>query len=308
MDILQTKFNFNHLSVRDLVEARDLFHVHLINKKNVVATAIGRYRIRKSDPWPNEKSNQDVSKPRNRGERTLENSEVRDYSWPCILVFVTQWSDEKDLINDGESNIVPNNVYLPDGRIVPICVVEAPKSEKSDDTVDTSKLNFPKNLISGGFPLIVYSQGQERIASLGCLVSDGNKVYTLTNRHVTGNEGTVVYTKLGSTLRPIGTSSSKQLGKIKFTDVYKEWSGTNLLVNNDIGLIEIEDVNLWKTEVFGIGQLDTLASLDTSNMTLNLINAPVVGYGAVSGQLQGEVVALFYRYKAIGARSTFPTF
>lgn len=95
MDILQTKFNFNHLSVRDLVEARDLFHVHLINKKNVVATAIGRYRIRKSDPWPNEKSNQDVSKPRNRGERTLENSEVRDYSWPCILVFVTQWSDEK---------------------------------------------------------------------------------------------------------------------------------------------------------------------------------------------------------------------
>lgn len=165
--------------------------------------------------------------------------------------------------------------------------------------MDTSKLNFPKNLISGGFPLIVYSQGQERIASLGCLVSDGNKVYTLTNRHVTGNEGTVVYTKLGSTLRPIGTSSSKQLGKIKFTDVYKEWSGTNLLVNNDIGLIEIEDVNLWKTEVFGIGQLDTLASLDTSNMTLNLINAPVVGYGAVSGQLQGEVVALFYRYKAI---------
>lgn len=35
--------NYSHLSIRDLIEARELFHVHLINKKNVVATAIGRY-------------------------------------------------------------------------------------------------------------------------------------------------------------------------------------------------------------------------------------------------------------------------
>ena len=35
--------NFSHLSVKDLLEARDLFHAHLISKQNVVATAIGRY-------------------------------------------------------------------------------------------------------------------------------------------------------------------------------------------------------------------------------------------------------------------------
>lgn len=40
---------FSHLAVKDLVEARDQFHVHLMNKKNVVATAIGRYLIRRED-------------------------------------------------------------------------------------------------------------------------------------------------------------------------------------------------------------------------------------------------------------------
>jgi hypothetical protein len=57
MDILDSKFNFNLLSLKDLLEARELFHLHLINKKNVVATALGRYRIRKVDPWPNEPEN-----------------------------------------------------------------------------------------------------------------------------------------------------------------------------------------------------------------------------------------------------------
>jgi hypothetical protein len=32
--------NFPSLSLKDLAEARDLFHYHLMNKKNVVATAL----------------------------------------------------------------------------------------------------------------------------------------------------------------------------------------------------------------------------------------------------------------------------
>lgn len=43
--------DFASLSLLDLLRARDLFHVHLLNKRNVVATAVGRYLIRKSDPY-----------------------------------------------------------------------------------------------------------------------------------------------------------------------------------------------------------------------------------------------------------------
>ncbi len=80
---------FSHLSVRDLVEARDQFHVHLMNKKNVVATAIGRYLIRLSDldkdgkfkPAPDDVYLQNP-------KRALDNSMVIDISWPCVLVLV----------------------------------------------------------------------------------------------------------------------------------------------------------------------------------------------------------------------------
>ena len=53
-DILGVARNFAALSTRDLLEARDLYHWHLIHRANVVGTAVGLYRIRKDDPWPDE--------------------------------------------------------------------------------------------------------------------------------------------------------------------------------------------------------------------------------------------------------------
>lgn len=53
MSHLLESSDFASLSLRDLLEARDLYHLHLMNKKNVVATAVGYYRIRKQEPWPN---------------------------------------------------------------------------------------------------------------------------------------------------------------------------------------------------------------------------------------------------------------
>src|SRR4029077_15575891 len=43
------------LSLRDLLDARDQYHVHLMRHPNVMATAIGYYRIRKGDSRPGEK-------------------------------------------------------------------------------------------------------------------------------------------------------------------------------------------------------------------------------------------------------------
>jgi len=52
--LFKSSRNFSSLSLKDLIEARDLFHYHLLNKKNVVATALGLYLIRKRDrrAWP----------------------------------------------------------------------------------------------------------------------------------------------------------------------------------------------------------------------------------------------------------------
>jgi hypothetical protein len=293
--------NFHHLSVKDLVEARDTFHVHLMNKRNVIATAIGRYRIRKSDfEDVNGDKIYSPSKKYPREPRSLENSIVTDFSWPCVLVFVKHWQNEAALINDGGDNIIPKSIYMPDGRVIPICVVEAPKSELADTRINEFNLNFPVSMISGGFPLIVESQGERRIASVGCLASDGNKVYAVTNKHVTGKAGTEIFTLLNGIETRIGISADKQLSKGKFIEMYPGFVGNNLIINQDAGLIEVDDLAMWKTEVLGFGQINELKDLNTFNLSLDLINKKVFAFGAVSKNLQGEIIGLFYRYKAVG--------
>src|SRR3954466_14558644 len=111
-------YQHTSLSLKDLIEARETFHVHLMNKRNVIATSVGRYRMRKSD------IHSGIYRPNNtypKTERTLENICVmEDVSWPCILVFLKKWESEMDLIHDGGNNIVPKAIYMPDGRVVPI--------------------------------------------------------------------------------------------------------------------------------------------------------------------------------------------
>ena len=131
-DDLQLVQDFNLLSVKDLLEARDQYHVHLMHKRNVVATAVGRYLIRKNEPWPTGDSthqgNKRAPQPAHVKEpRTLANSEVRDYSWPCVLVFVSKWIERGDFGGKGHdpAEIVPSALYMPDGRVVPVCVVQA---------------------------------------------------------------------------------------------------------------------------------------------------------------------------------------
>lgn len=303
-------FNYSHLSLKDLVEARDMFHVHLINKKNVVATAIGRYLIRTSDIDRNGIYKPQTVKP----ARTLENSVVINISWPCILVFVEQWADEKDLIKGNTTDIIPKTIYMPDGRMVPICVVEAPKETVSSQHVDINTLRFPENLIGGGFPLYIDSQGIRHIATAGCLVTDGHKYFVLTNNHVSGIAGERVKSVLGGAESEIGFSSGKALGKVKFSQLYERWQSNDLLVSCDAGLIEVNDISRWKTDVLGIGQMDELYDLNMMNFTLGLIaehkvmggkrqpsqSGVVVGFGAVSQKMEGEIAALFYRYKSVG--------
>jgi hypothetical protein len=304
-DILGTKTNFRSLSIKDLLEARDQYHYHLLNKANVVGTAIGLYLIRKDDPDPRQEKTRGLKDSRNnrpRGERTFENSEVREYSWPCVLALVRKWIDESEFGSaTGElhpEQMVPKTLYLPDGRMVPVCVVKVEQSEPHSRRIP--EWHWPDRLFGGGMPIIVETQEQEHRATAGCLVSDGHSVYALTSRHVCGTRGEPVFTMAGGERVQIGYASSRHLTRLPFEEVYPEFPGRRTFVNLDVGLIELADLNDWTSQIFGLGRVGPLADLNEINISTRLIDAPVIAIGATTGRLEGRIKALFYRYKSVG--------
>ncbi len=296
--------NFQSLSIKDLLEARDTFHVHLFNKENVIATAIGKFRIRKQDPDSTDPSI--ITKQNDSPPRTLENTVVKQWSWPCILVFVKQWLTREQL-KGSPNQVVPSFVYMPDGRVIPLCVIYSPKKEVTSNRL--TNLTFTSQLMGGGYPVISNVQGQERIGTIGCLVTDGDSVFALTNKHVTGDSSNddynnhkkrEIYTLINGKRCKIGNSYPKQLGKKLFSDVYSGWPGGNVYSNLDAGLVKIDDITNFSAQVFGIGEMDELVDLNTSTLSLDLIGCPVRAFGGASGQMIGEIQALFYRYKSLG--------
>src|SRR5262245_6457216 len=134
MNTLGTQFDYRSLSVSDLLEARDLYHAHLINKENVVGTAIGLYLIRDDDPWPDREQPTVRRVNAVKEARTLERSEVRPYSWPCVLAFVSSWVEADRFGGDIDAqDMVPKTLYLPDGRMVPVCVVKVEAGVPASD-------------------------------------------------------------------------------------------------------------------------------------------------------------------------------
>ncbi|HXH61835.1 MAG TPA: hypothetical protein VNI20_10820 [Fimbriimonadaceae bacterium] len=295
-DYQESLSDFDHLSIKDLLEAQDLYHVHLMRHPNVVATAISRYRVRRGDSWPSKSGAGNVH---GKGERTLENSEVRPYSWPCVLVFVKDWCAE-DAFYGGKympHEMVPKTLYLPDGRRVPVCVVKAPRDARRPASKTVA---FPLNNIGGGRPILARVQGQDHVATVACLVRDGHKTYALTNRHVTGEPGEVLYTDRSGRLERVGTSSSKQVTRLAFTDVYPSYAGRDTWVNLDIGLVDVDDLDDWTAQVEDIGTVGPMVDLSDHSMSLALIGCHVRGRGAAGGLMEGEIHALFYRYKSLG--------
>src|SRR3954462_6031185 len=161
--------DFSSLSIKDLIDARDHYHVHLAHLQNVIATAIGRYRIRKDDwyaKYPPSKPRPDKIK-KTTGPRTLFNSVVKEWSWPCVLVFVDEWVKSTDEFKHPDQ-AVPHSLYLPDGRVVPTCVIEMKLSDLPLD--QPADYTFPRAFIGGGYPVLSRVQGREHLGSVGCLV------------------------------------------------------------------------------------------------------------------------------------------
>lgn len=178
MDVLGLDYDFAALSLKDLLEARDTYHYHLLSKANVVGTAVGYYLIRKDEAWPGRKGEGRSPVVKKSYARKLSNSEVRDYSWPCVLAFVRKWADEAEFGQGRKydpARIVPKTLYMPDGRAVPVCVVEAPPSAIAEPDAPAIGPR-PAATLGGGCPILVEAQGELRRATAGALVGDGHAV------------------------------------------------------------------------------------------------------------------------------------
>lgn len=285
---LEVGRQYHALSIKDLLEARDAYHVFLTRKKNVIGTAIGKYRRLK--PGISKKS-----------PKTLGTTQLESYSWPCLMVFVKEWIRETAFGKPhGASNedYLPRAVYLPDGREIPVCVIQAEWGPKGKDTI--TRMKFPGSLIGGGYPVLTKPQNEERWATFGCLVSDGRLNYALSNAHVTGRPGETLFTLINGNEEEIGVSSRKQLQKKPFSEVYENLPGKHSLVNLDIGLVELKDLHSVSSQIYGLGKINGMADVNHDTLSLKLIGCPVMGYGCVSGIMKGEIIGLFYRYSTAG--------
>lgn len=292
--------NYMLLSLKDLLDARDHYHVHLSHLSNVVGTAIGRYLIHEEDWYATHPP--DVPRPENEPQptspRTLFNSLIREWSWPCVLVFINDWQKREKFKTDPDQ-MVPRALYLPDGRVVPTCTVLVQEGVAPGEA-DDLHLSFPNSYIGGGYVTFADVQGRQHMGSIACLVSDGDLTYALTNRHVVGAAGREMFTRLGGKKVRIGISHENQVDVKPFEEMYKGWPGSNVKLHLDAGLIRIDDIADWTTQVASVGPLDEWMDFTPDTLTLEFVGENVRAFGAVSGELRGTVGALFYRYSTAG--------
>jgi hypothetical protein len=291
------------LSISDLLDAREAYHIHLMRMENVFATAIGLYRIRHSDLDAEQYHAPGDAAARERGKkaeaRTMENTVVQPWSWPAVLVFVKDWLKPADYqAATMQGHVVPPFLSLPDGRVVPTCVVKASLWEGLDSPI--MGYQFSTELMGGGYPVLTNVQGKEHVGSVGCLVTDGVKYYALTNQHVSGDEGCGIFTLLQGDARRIGGSARSSVRSLPFQELYPGFPGSSTRGNLDAGLIDVDNVDDWTAQIFGLGVLGPLIEFNTNTASLDWIGTEVLAHGAHSGNLKGEIKALFYRYRSVG--------
>ena len=284
------------LSIKDLLDARDAYHVHLSLLDNVVATAIGRYLIHEKD-WfakhpPGAHPPKGYKKPTT--PRTLANSVLQPWSWPAVLVFVRKWEHSDKL----GRNAVPQTLYLPDGRVVPVCVLEAAPDELP---ARPAPAPFPTTpLIGGGYTCVRDHQGEESFGTFGCLVRKGGSYYALTNRHVAGGEGETVSAFLRSEYVPVATTSGHAVDRLPMNKVFESWPYAKSMLTMDAGLAKIEDIHDWTSQSFGIGEISEVFDATEYSITLDMVGTPVCAYNTRRGASVGEIRALFFRFESIG--------
>lgn len=297
--IFPPRRDYASLSIKDLLDARDAYRLQLSSLDNVVATAVGRYFIHKNDWYAKNPPTKPRPKdfPRVTEPRTIANSVIQPWSWPAVLVFVRDWAEPKSL----GSNTVPRSLYLPDGRIIPTCVIQA----KPDERLPGPSLGpFQTSpLLGGGYSCLRDHQGMQSFGTISCLVKQGGSFYALTNRHVAGGMGEEVRGFVRTGYQPIGTSAGIAVDRQLMSSVFPSWPGANVYLTLDAGLIRIDDINDWTAQVYGIGEIGELFNATEYSLTLDIVGCPVRAFGATSGILEGQIAALFFQYESASSFS-----
>ena len=101
---------------------------------------------------------------------------------------------------------------------------------------------------------------------------------------------------------PLGHADPQGLRTSALARLYRGWPDGPSVVNLDVGLVRVDDLGCWTAQVYGIGELGPAIDLNVDTYSFDLIGQPVRAHGGVSGDLRGEIHALFYRYASIGGR------
>jgi hypothetical protein len=180
-------------------------------------------------------------------------------------------------------------------------VIEARRQSMAKDLKVPTESRVPRNLLAPGTPLInKHGQGIDRLATAGCLVQDGERYYVVTNRHVVGDPGTPICALQAHREPEIGVAASKGITREDFHAVYPNFRSTNQRLLMDVGLVEIDDVLAWKTDIENISPLGPVLDIYDNSLTVQLIGQKFIGRSAISGLIRGEIHGLFYRYKSMG--------
>lgn len=186
------------------------------------------------------------------------------------------------------------------GRIVPVFVVLAESAHLTPRAVDPSQL--AASTLGVGSPIYVDAQGMRRMGTIACMVSDGSDFYLLTNTHLAGQAGRPVRALLRGVPQVVGsTFGTRHLTERTFSDIYPTLPGRDSVVNVDAALVRLEDAHLWDARTL-TEPLGDVADFSADTASLSWIGQPVAGHGASSGEMYGEIKALFYRYKSVGGR------
>jgi hypothetical protein len=291
----RNRLDFSALSLKELIEAREAYHVQLANLPNVIGTAVGRYLIRADDPRAEDPR---ASPPQNKPPRTIDNVTIKSWSWPAVLVFVDTWQEIGEFHTNPE-DYIPPRLSLPDGRSAPTCVVAAPSLPRYERTIEQP--NFARDRIAVGNAILRDAQAQERIGTISCLATDGADVFALTSAHVVGNEGRDIFgiDELGHRIQ-VATEASAIRKAIPFAEAYPGWPGTRMYLNVDVGMVRVTDVSEWNARLLDGRRIGPVLNLSIDTLNLDLVGCPLKGYGAASREMTGQVTALFYRYRSMG--------
>ncbi len=223
-----------------------------------------------------------------------------------MLVFVNQWQTLDDLRSKPDL-VIPPFVYMPDGRIIPVCVVLVESANLPPRTVDPARLS--QGALGIGSPIYVDAQGMRRMGTAACMVSDGGDFYLLTNTHLAGQAGRPVRALLKGVPEVIGTTQgTRNLTERTFSDIYPSLPGRDSVVNIDAAIVRVNDANNWNANALS-QPLGQVADFSAETASLSWIGRPVVGHGAASGRNawrnQSPFLPLQVRRRA-GLRRRFP--